>query len=113
MKFLSNLIRKLFSIFSSKKAEAALSQAVELVPQALPIVKEIAALTPNRSDNEIIAAFEKYAIPGATAYLGTPPAKRGYVLLQLATQVLASKLPGVSTTILNTAVQLAVTGAQV
>jgi len=38
---------------------------------------------------------------------------RGYVLLELATQVLAAQLPGTATNILNTAIQLAVTGSKV
>jgi hypothetical protein len=111
MNFLKNLILKVVSFFSSKKAEAALLQAVELVPKALPIVKEIAKLTPNRTDDEIVAAFEKFCVPFASTYLATPPSKRGYVLLQLASQVLAARVPGVATNILNTAIQLAVTGA--
>ena len=42
MNFLQNLLLKTVSFFSSKKTEAALIQAVELIPKALPIVKEIA-----------------------------------------------------------------------
>jgi hypothetical protein len=56
--------------------------------------------------------FQKFAVPGAAQYLATPVASRGYVLLQLASQVLAAEVPGVATHILDTAVQLAVTGAK-
>ena len=42
----------------------------------------------------------------------TPAAKRGYLLLQLASQVLSTQFPGVATNILDAAVQLAVTGAK-
>jgi hypothetical protein len=65
---------------------------------------------PNRTDQEIAAAFEKFAIPGAAQYLAAPQGHRGYVLLDLATQVLAAQFPGVATNILNAAVQFAVTG---
>ena len=112
MKFLKSLIQKIAGFFTSGKAEAALTQAAELVPMALPIVQEIAALAPNRTDQEILAVFQKYAVPGAQQYLATPVAQRGYVLLQLATQVLSQEVPGIATNILNAAVQLAVTGSK-
>jgi hypothetical protein len=70
-------------------------------------------MTPNRTDDEIVAAFEKFAVPGAATYLATPVGKRGYVLLQLATEIMSAQFPGVATNVLNTAVQLAVTGSQV
>jgi len=110
MKFIQTIIQKIVAFFTSGKAEAALTQAAGLVPKALPIVQEIAALTPNRTDDEIVAAFQKFAVPGAAQYLATPLAQRGYVLLQLATQVLAANFPGIATNVLNAAVQLAVTG---
>ena len=110
MKFLKSVIQRIVSFFASGKAEAALNLAAGLVPKALPIVQEIASLVPNRTDQEIAAAFEKFAVPMAAQYLAAPQAQRGYVLLDLATQVLAAQVPGVATNILNTAVQLAVTG---
>jgi hypothetical protein len=112
MKLIKSLVQKIVVFFSSGKAEAALTRAAELVPQALPIVREIAALTPNRTDGEILSAFEKFAVPGAAEYLAMPREKRGYVLLQLASMVLAAEVPGVATHILDTAIQLAVTGAK-
>lgn len=112
MNTFKRIIQKIIAFFNSGKAEAALNQAAELVPKALPIVQEIASLTPNRTDDEIVAAFQKFAVPVATQYLATPVAQRGYVLLQLATQVLSTEFPGVATNVLNAAVQLAVTGAK-
>ena len=112
MKILKSIIQKIVSFFASGKAEAALTRAAELVPIALPIVKEIALLVPNRTDQEIAAAFEKFAVPFASQILATPLAQRGYILLELATQVLAAQCPGTATNILNTAVQLAVTGSK-
>ncbi len=112
MKFMKNVMQKIVAFFASGKAEAALNQAAALVPKALPIVQEIAAIAPNRTDQEILAVFQKFAVPGAAQYLAAPVASRGYVLLQLASQVLAAEVPGVATHILDTAVQLAVTGAK-
>jgi hypothetical protein len=106
------IIQKIVNFFSSGKAEAALETAAALVPKALPIVQDIAALVPNKTDQEILAAFQKYAVPGASQLLATPASQRGYVLLHLATEILAGEFPGLATNILNTAVQLAVTGAK-
>jgi len=113
MKVLKSLIQKIVAFFATGKAEAALTQAAELVPKALPIVEEIAALVPNKTDQEIAAAFQKFAVPFSSQILATPMGSRGYVLLELATQVLAAQLPGTATNILNTAIQLAVTGSKV
>ena len=111
MKFLKSVIQKIVSFFTSGKAEAAFNAAADLVPKALPIIREIAALTPTRKDDEILAAFDKFNVaPDVAQIRATPSAKRGYLLLQLATDVLAAQLPGIATNILNTAVQLAVTG---
>ncbi|HXS94854.1 MAG TPA: hypothetical protein VN736_09635 [Candidatus Limnocylindrales bacterium] len=112
MPLLTNLIRKIVQFFHSGQAEAALNRAAELVPKALPIVRELAILAPNRTDQEIAAAYEKYAVPMAGSILATPTSERGYVLLQLATQILAAEVPGTATYILNAAVQLAVTGSK-
>lgn len=112
MKFLKSLLASIVGVFRSGRAEAALTKAVELVPKALPIVQTIAALTPNRADDEIVAAFARYARPFSDEYLARPREDRGYLLLQLATEVLAAECPNIATNVLNTAVQLAVTGAK-
>ena len=69
MKFMKNVMQKIVAFFASGKAEAALNQAAALVPKALPIVQEIAAIAPNRTDQEILAVFQKFAVPGAAQYL--------------------------------------------
>lgn len=112
MNFLKSIVQKIVAFFGSGKAEAALNQAVALVPKALPIVEAIAALTPNRTVQEIEAAFENYAVPFSQSWAATPEASRGYLLLQLATTVLSREAPGLATNILNTAVQIAVTGSK-
>jgi hypothetical protein len=112
MKFLKSAIQKIVSFFTSGRAEAALTRACELVPKALPIVQELAALTPDKTVQQIEAAFQKYGVPFSEQVLAAEPSKRGYVLLDLATSVLAQQFPGEATNILNTAVQLAVTGVK-
>ena len=108
MKHLTAFFHTIVAFFSSGSAEKAFNTVASIVPVALPIVEAIAALTPNRTDDEIISAFAKYGVPLVAQVSATPGSQRGYLLLDLATQVLASKYPGVATNILNTAVQIAV-----
>jgi hypothetical protein len=110
--YLKSIVQKVLSFFTSGRAQAALTEACELAPKALPIVEDLAALVPNRTIEEIEAAFQKYGVPFSQQLLATAPSQRCYLLLDLASQVLAQKFPGVATNILNTAVQLAVTGAK-
>ena len=107
---LKSIVQKIVMFFKSGKVEAVLTEAADLVPKALPIVEQIATLAPNKTDQEILAAFQKYAVPDAATFLSVPLAQRGYVLLHLATEALAAEFPGTATNILNAAVQLAVTG---
>jgi hypothetical protein len=112
MKTVKRLMARLGAFFTSGAAEEGLTKAADLVPMAVPIVQSIARLTPNRADDEIAAAFAVYAVPLAESWKAVPAEKRGYLLLDLATQVVGRKYPGVATNILNTAVQLAVTGSR-
>lgn len=112
MKYLKSIVQKIVSFFSSGQAEAALTRACDLVPQALPIVQDLAAMVPDKTMQQIEAAFQKYGVPFAQQLEATPVAQRGYLLLELATQVLAQKFPSVASNILNTAVQLAVTAVK-
>lgn len=109
---IKTIVQKIVAFFQSGKAEAVLNEAAALVPKALPIVEEIAGMAPGKTDQQILDAYRKYAVPGAAEFLAMPPAQRGYALLHLATQVLACEFPGVATNILNTAVQIAVTGSK-
>jgi hypothetical protein len=97
-------------IFKSGKAERAFNSVAQIVPAALPIVEAIGAITPNRTIQEIAQAYAKYGVPLVADVTATPANQRGYLLLDLATNVLAAKYPGVATNILNSAAQIAVTG---
>jgi len=111
MNFIKNWFSKLLVFFRSGKAEAAFNTVADLIPKVLPIVQMIAALTPTKADDEILNAFSEYGIPANLAQIRTTPAdQRGYLLLQLATQIASKRFPGIATNILNSAVQLAVTG---
>ena len=102
-------VSAVWKFFTGEKARAALDKVVALVPQALDIVRIVAALTPQRTDDEIVVACETCSIPWVDKYLALPVEKRGLVLFDIATQLLARQFPGVATSILNAAVQLAYT----
>ncbi|HUK15204.1 MAG TPA: hypothetical protein VLW65_02265 [Bryobacteraceae bacterium] len=112
MNYLKSAVEKIISFFTSGRAEAALTQACELVPKALPIVQDLAAIAPDKTMEQIEAAFQKYGVPISQQLLAAAPSQRGFLLLELASKVLAQKAPGVATNVLNTAVQLAVTGVK-
>ena len=107
---MKKLLNWLVKFFSSGKAEDAFNAAVALVPQATKVVATIAAITPNRTDDEIVALFERYAVPGAEAYLAMPREERGLAALRVASEAVARENPALAMNIVNTAVQLAYTG---
>ena len=113
LNFLKKIISSIAAFFGSDKVKQALEAAASLVTIAAPIVQEIAALTPNRTVQEIEAAYAKYAVPFSSTILSNGPDATGNALLNLATGLLRDKLPAdkatLATNILQTAVQLAVT----
>lgn len=109
MKYIKTLLAKVLLFFTGGKAAQVFETVAELVPKAIPIVNRIAELTPNKTDDEIAAAFAKYGQEFRQDMLAGG-VERGYLLLQLATRVLAVEFPSLATNILNSAIQLAVTG---
>ena len=107
MKFLSRIVKNIAGFFGSQKVEDALQYSAALVPVALGIVQEIAAMTPNRTDDEIAAAATKYGVAYQNL-LAIPQDQRGLALLSLASSVLQARLKApATTTAIMTAVQLA------
>lgn len=109
MNFVKSFLSRIVGIFKSGKAEKAFNAVADLVPRAQPIVETIAALTPTKADDEIVAAYNRFGVPLLKQIDTTPAEDRGYLLLGLATQVLSKRYPGVATNILQSAIQLAVT----
>lgn len=114
MNIFEKAVQDIEKVFSSNAAKAALETAASLALQAAPIVSAIEALVPstNRTVQSVEAAYAKYAIPVATQ-IANDPTSIGNALLNLATQVMAKNLSAsqttISTNLLNTAVQMAVT----
>lgn len=106
---LSSFFHHIIEFFKSDKAKHAFGEVSKIVPIALVIVKRIAELTPNRTDDEIVAAFEHYGIPTIDRGKLDP----GAALLELATKVVADRLPpGTAKNLIQTAIQIAVTGSK-
>lgn len=87
---------------------AILRRVDDMVGMALPIVRQIAALTPTRTDDELLALFERLKIP-IDKWLGLPQDQRGAALLYAATTELQKRYPDAPVNQLQTAIQLAVT----
>ena len=96
-------------LFSSPQAKADLQEVAALLVQAEPIVKQITALVPNKTVQEITAAYTNYVLTPATAIADNPTAI-GNAMLNLGTTLLAKLSPNSTVTKLNTAIQLAVLG---
>jgi hypothetical protein len=107
MKWIKSLSRKLAAYFSGR-ASQDVSAAIEMFALALPIVERIAALTPTRSDDEIVRLFCEYTIPQAETWLALPREQRGRALLQVAAVQLKRLTPDAADRIIDLAVQLAV-----
>jgi hypothetical protein len=107
MKWIKSLSRKLAAYFSGR-ASQDVSAAIEMIALALPIVERIAALTPTRSDDEIVRLFCEYTIPQAETWLALPREQRGRALLQVAAVQLKRLTPDAADRIIDLAVQLAV-----
>ncbi len=106
-------LKKLWEVITSQQARDAVEQAASLVSIALPIVDELSNINPKTAKlKEVADAYRKYGIPMIQGY-AQDPISIGNALLNLATQLLRAKLPAnkatLSTNILNTAIQLAVT----
>lgn len=107
-----NVFKKIWgalaSYFQSGRAEKDLKLACAYVSKALPIIETIAAFTPTRADDELIALYKRFALPGVEAWLSTPVAERGDALREVARTVLAREVePGTPQRVLNAAIELA------
>ena len=109
MTFLNRIFGPLARYFGSGKAERDLAVARKLMPRAIPIIEAFAAMTPTRADDEMVALFKKYGLPGIEHFLDLPLEKRGLALLHGASLVLGRMFPGTTTRLLNASVQLAYT----
>lgn len=102
-------IGKFFKNVFSKKTLAAIESTLNkvgpIVQVALPVVRQIAALTPMRTDDEILRLLDYYGITKVV----TAENNRSIVLRDVAVEALKKKynLTDQETSLLNLAVELA------
>ncbi len=104
---MKKLFLRLFSYVTGRAAQD-ITAAVELLKDALPIVRTIAALTPTRADDELVKLFEHFAIPQVEAWLALSANQRGRALLHVASTRLKRITPDSADRIIDLAVQIAV-----
>lgn len=113
MKYIKAVLNKIAGWFQSPKVKVVLTQVETLISIALPLVEAVAVLTPNRTDDEIVAAYKKFGIPLLAGVQTGNAASVGNALLNLSTTLLDKKLNSegmtAATNILNSAAQLAYT----
>lgn len=108
MNWLKHLFSNVANFFHSPALQSAEQEIEKLIPLAAPIVTEIAALTPNRTVQEIAAVYQKYAVP-FTASILEDPNGAGNALLNLATTVMQKNhVPNAAVSLIQTVVQIAV-----
>jgi hypothetical protein len=99
--------KKLWKIITSPAAQRAIESAVDLVPIALPIVQELGSLDPKTATiAEVLAMYRKYRVAVADS-LKQDPVSIGNSLLNLATAIVKQQAPSKATSIIQTAIQLA------
>lgn len=110
MSFLSSIgafFGKIFSFFTSDKAQAIAQEILKYAQAALPIVEFIARMTPTGIDDEIIQLFKRFGLANVEAYLAVPQTGRADALLNAAVAQLQKKYPEAPVSQLRAAVELA------
>jgi hypothetical protein len=96
------------NLFTNKDAQnhmlAVLDQAGTIANAIYPIVKQVAALTPNRTDDEIVAAIDTLGVMG----LVDPTVKdKADVLHNIVLAACQKMMPGVGSSVLSLAIETA------
>ncbi len=98
---------KLWKIITSPAAQRAIESAVDLVPVALPVVQELRSLDPKTATiADVIAMYQKYKV-AVVGSIKQDPVSIGNALLNLATAIIKQRQPSKATSIIQTAIQLA------
>jgi hypothetical protein len=110
-KFLSDVFHGLIDVpediieFLRGPKFAAFEQRLAKYSQeAFPIVKKIAEAVPNKSLQEVVAAYEKFGVP---LLAGSGSSNIGNLMLNLATELLKLSNPSALVSELQTAIQVA------
>jgi hypothetical protein len=109
---LGNAIKSLFTPEGQKKALAALGQAETLVQYVMPVVEMVAAATPNKTDDEIVAIVKRWSVPISIPTGPMTDQEKGSLLLQtavVAATTTVAETTGIPNSVITLAVQTAYT----
>jgi hypothetical protein len=109
-KKIGSAVKSLFTKDGQRKALVVLGQVESMVQEVLPVVEMIAAATPNKSDDEIVALVKLWAVPITIPAGPLTDADKGSLLLQTAVTAATAtvaKASGVPASVLTAAVQIA------
>jgi hypothetical protein len=109
---MKQFLKRVASYFGSDAATRDMQRAAGMIATATAVVESVAILTPNRADDEVVALFQRYALPEVERWLGLPPEERGKALLFAASQQLSRLYPGTASRVVDLAVQMAVVGVR-
>lgn len=87
-----------------KRAEAAIARAGELAVQLYPVVERVAAMTPNRTDDEIISCINTFGLMGLVDPHATDKTD---TLHNIALTVAGRYFPGANGSLLSLAIETA------
>lgn len=106
MNWLIHLFQKIGGFFVTPKALKIEQEISEIVVQAAPIVKAIAAAVPNKTVQEVEAAFQQFGVPVA-GQIANDPTSIGNAMLNLASALVTKLAPNSNLSTIQAAIQLA------
>lgn len=103
-----NFFQRIFHWFTSDRGQAVAKAIEAAAIDAEPLVQAIALAIPNRTVQEIVKAYELYAVPFAMKESQlSDPTQQGLALRDLATSILKKNHQDASANVLNAAVEIA------
>jgi len=104
---LSFPFRKIAQFFGSKKVQTALEKIADLVPEVQSIVADLQGVDPRTATYlDIVNLYEKHSVIISETISKTPTGY-GNALLNLATILVKRQKPGISTSVIQAAIQIA------
>ena len=102
--FFTKLGRALVTFFRSGNAEKLTQQVVDIAKWATPLLENLAALTPTRTDDQLIALNKRYVMPNLETWLKLDPKDRGPALLEAATVEAMKFFPAIDKVTIQTGI---------
>jgi len=100
------VFKKIGGFFVSERGKAALQLISRMVPQVAPIVAALSILDPKTANaTDVIALYQKFQV--TVTEVKNDPVAIANALLNLATELAKRENPGIATSILQSAIQLA------